>query len=116
MLNTNGSTYFSSFELPIAVPATTARTMPTITYAIAVAQPKMLASRINEAKSTNGEEIKKENVTPNGNPALVKPMNSGIDEHEQNGVTVPSSAPRMLAVIPLNLPNIFFVRSGGKKL
>ena len=37
-------------------------------------------------KSTIGEEIKKEKVTPNGNPALVKPINNGIEEHEQNGL------------------------------
>ena len=40
------------------VPAVTARTTPTTTYAMAVAQPKMLASRINEARSTRGEEIR----------------------------------------------------------
>lgn len=47
-----------------------------------------------------GEEIKKENVTPSGNPALVKPINSGMEEQEQNGVTVPSSAEIILAPIP----------------
>lgn len=67
-----------------------------------------------DARSTRGEEIKNEKVTPNGNPAFVKPMNNGIDEQEQNGVTVPRNAPNILALIPLNLPNIFFVRSGGK--
>jgi hypothetical protein len=39
-----------------------------------------------------GDEIKKEKVTPRGNPALVNPINSGMDEQEQNGVTVPRSA------------------------
>ncbi len=39
-----------------------------------------------------GDEIKKENVTPSGNPALVKPINSGIEEQEQNGVTAPNNA------------------------
>ena len=62
------------------------------------------------------KDIKNENVTPIGSPALVKPMNSGIEEQEQNGVTVPRSAPSILAVIPSNLPNIFLVLSGGKKL
>ena len=46
------------------------------------------------------EEIKNENVTPSGSPALVKPMNSGMDEQEQNGVTVPSNAPMIFAPIP----------------
>ena len=45
-------------------------------------------------------EIKKLNVTPNGNPALVNPMNSGMDEQEQNGVTVPNNAAMMFAPIP----------------
>ena len=60
-----------------------------------------------------GEEIRKEKVTPRGRPALVKPMNSGIDEQEQKGVTVPSSAAMQLAASPRNLPRIFLVRSGG---
>ena len=47
-----------------------------------------------------GEEIRNENVAPRGRPALVKPMNRGIDEHEQKGVTVPSKAARMFARIP----------------
>ena len=41
-----------------------------------------------------------ENVTPRGSPALVKPINSGIDEQEQNGVTVPSRAAIIFAPIP----------------
>ena len=61
-----------------------------------------------------GEEIRKENVTPRGRPALVKPMNSGMDEQEQKGVTVPSSAAMQLAQRPWKRPRIFFVRSGGK--
>ena len=51
-----------------------------------------------EAKSTRGDDIKKENVTPIGKPALVKPINIGIEEQEQNGVTVPSNALSILAV------------------
>ena len=47
-----------------------------------------------------GEEIKKEKVTPKGSPALVKPINSGIEEQEQNGVTVPSKAEMIFARIP----------------
>ncbi len=58
--------------------------------------------------------MRNENVTPTGKPALVNPMNNGIDEQEQNGVTVPNSADKKLAVMPLNLPNIFLVLSGGK--
>ena len=76
----------------------------------------MLASSITEAKSTRGEDIKNENVTPIGKPALVKPINNGMEEHEQNGVIVPSKAPNIFAEIPLYPPNIFLVLSGGKKL
>jgi hypothetical protein len=44
----------------------------------------------------------------------VKPMNSGMDEQEQNGVTVPSSAAMQLAQRPRKRPRIFLLRSGGK--
>ena len=60
----------------------------------------MLINKTRLPKSTIGDEIKKENVTPKGSPALVKPMNSGIEEQEQKGVTVPSRAEMMFAQIP----------------
>ncbi len=84
---------------------------------MAIFQLKILASNSIEAKSTRGgDEIKNENVVPIGNPADVKPINKGIDEQEQNGVTVPNSAANVFAVIPLYFPpNIFLVLSGGKK-
>jgi len=83
---------------------------------MAVFSPNTLVNRTKEPRSTSGDEIRKENVTPRDSPALVKPMNSGIDEQLQNGVRVPSTAPNMLAVKPRNPPKIFLVRSGGKKL
>lgn len=86
--------------LPMMVPPITASKRPRTTYAIAIFQLKILASRSTEAKSTRGEEIKNENVTPSGSPAFVKPINIGMEEQEQNGVTVPSNAPKILAVIP----------------
>ena len=43
--------------------------------------------------------MRKENVTPIGKPALVNPMNKGMDEQEQKGVTVPSKA--------ANVPPVF---------
>ncbi len=61
-----------------------------------------------------GEEIRKEKVTPTGNPADVKPINSGMEEQEQNGVTVPRSAAMQSAPIPWKRPIIFLLRSGGK--
>ena len=47
-----------------------------------------------------GEEIRKEKVTPRGSPALVKPINRGMEEQEQKGVTVPSSAAIVFAHSP----------------
>lgn len=75
----------------------------------------MLANKITEARSTKGEDIRKENVTPIGRPAFVKPIKMGIDEHEQKGVTVPRRAPIMLAKGPFTLLKIARVRSGAKK-
>lgn len=60
----------------------------------------MLVRSTRLPRSTIGEKIRKEKVTPSGSPALVNPINSGMDEQEQNGVTVPSSAPIMFAPIP----------------
>lgn len=62
--------------------------------------PKILISKTRLPKSTIGDEIKNEKVTPRGNLALVNPINSGIDEHEQKGVTVPSKAEMIFAFIP----------------
>ena len=74
----------------------------------------MLISSTRLPKSTMGEEIRKEKVTPRGRPALVKPINSGMEEQEQKGVTVPSRAAMQLAPMPWKRPRIFLVRSGGK--
>lgn len=57
-----------------------------------VFQPKRAGKRINEASFTRGEAIKKAKVTPSGIPALKKPMNKGIEEQEQKGVTTPNKA------------------------
>ena len=70
--------------------------------------------RTIELNVPNEYVIKNENVIPSGSPALVNPINIGIEEQEQNGVTVPSNAEIVAPVIPLNLVNIFLVFSGGK--
>ena len=62
--------------------------------------PCMSFSRTSEPRSTIGEEIRKEKVTPSGRPALVKPINRGMEEQEQKGVTVPRSAEIIFAPIP----------------
>jgi len=63
-----------------------------------------------------GAAIRKEKVTPNGMPDSTKPRNSGIAEHEQNGVTMPS---RDAITFPVkrDLPSSAFrVLSAVKKL
>ena len=47
-----------------------------------------------------GNFIVKGKVTPSGKPDEVKPMNSGMEEQEQKGVTVPNSAAMQFAQIP----------------
>ena len=74
----------------------------------------MLLKSTIEPISTSGDEIKKENTTPSGSPALTNPIKSGIEEHEQNGVIVPKSADIIRAVMPLYLPITCLLLSGGK--
>ena len=92
----------------------TAITSPNRTYNTAIFIPKILIKSTKDPRSTIGDEIKKENVTPRGSPAPVKPMKSGIEEQEQKGVTVPRSAASILADSPLTWESIFLVLSGGK--
>ena len=81
---------------------------------MAIFVPKMLIRRIRLPRSTMGEEIRKENVTPSGSPAPVNPINKGMEEQEQKGVTVPSRAEIILAPIPWKRLSICLLRSGGK--
>jgi hypothetical protein len=81
---------------------------------MAILGPKKDIKINSDAKSTSGEDIRKEKVIPRGSPAEVKPINIGILEQLQNGVIVPSSAPRIFPFIPLIFPRSFFVLSGGK--
>ena len=50
---------------------------------------------------TSGEAIRNVRVIDSGMPAATKPMNSGIDEQLQNGVTTPSTTAR---ISPTNSP------------
>lgn len=63
-------------------------------------QLEMQAGRMTEARSTSGDEIRNEDVTASGNPALLTPMTSGIDEQEQKGVIVPKRAASVSAQRP----------------
>jgi hypothetical protein len=71
-----------------------------MTYARAILVPNTLIRRTNAPKSTKGEEIRKEKVTPTGKPAFVKPINKGMEEQLQKGVTVPSKALNIFALRP----------------
>lgn len=75
---------------------------------IATFQPNIDASNTVDAKSTNGDDIKKLNVTFIGSPAFTKLMNIGILEQLQNGVTVQSNAPNVAPFMPFNYL-IFFL-------
>src|SRR5699024_4917176 len=104
--------YFSNFSFPINIPPIIASKTPTTTYTIATFQPNIDAKSTVDAKSTNGDDIKKLNVTSIGSPAFTKLINIGILEQLQNGVTVPSNAPNVAPFMPFNLLNSLFVFSG----
>lgn len=77
----------------------------------------MLVIKIREPRSTRGDEIRKENVIPTGNPALVNPIKRGIEEQEQKGsYRSQKQQQKYLLINQRNLDKICFVRSGGKKL
>ena len=65
---------------------------------------------------TIGAEMRNENVTPSGTPAVTNPMNRGTAEQEQNGVTTPSSAASRLPADSRRPASIARVRSGVKKV
>lgn len=69
-------------------------------YEAQIDKKYILISSTRLPRSTIGEEMRNEKVTPSGKPALVNPINNGIDEQEQNGVTVPSKAAIIFAHIP----------------
>jgi len=52
----------------------------------------MAGKRYRDDSLTKGEATRKAKVTPSGIPAPTNPINRGIEEHEQKGVTTPSSA------------------------
>ena len=54
----------------------------------------MPSSIIAAISLISGELTKNATLTPNGTPAATKPINSGIDEHEQKGVTTPKNTAR----------------------
>ena len=96
---THGSTYRSIGRRPSVQPPAMATASPVARYRAAICQPNSPKSRMSATSLTIGAEMRNENVTPSGTPAVTKPMKSGTAEHEQNGVTMPSAAANTLATI-----------------
>ena len=67
------------------------RSIPLTTYIIVIFKPNVPKNMATATSLTNGEVMRKAKVTPSGMPPLTKPMNRGIDEHEQNGVIAPKN-------------------------
>jgi hypothetical protein len=85
-------------------------------YIRAILRPNIPNSITRATSLTMGEEIKNEKVTPKGTPASINPMNTGIAEQLQKGVTIPSRAATTLPRYWWRKLKIFRVFSGGKKL
>jgi hypothetical protein len=51
---------------------------------------------------------KNEKVTPRGKPADVKPINNGMDEQEQKGVTVPKQSSNGIRANSMKASQYFF--------
>lgn len=60
-----------------------------------MSRPKNDINNINDTKSTIGEDIKKEKVSPKGKPDDVKPIKIGMLKQLQKGAIVPSNAPNI---------------------
>src|SRR5450830_1225696 len=114
MSRTQSSKYDSIFKRPMIQPATIATLRPSPKYSSATFQPNMPNKRVSATSLTIGAEIRNENVTPSGTPAVTKPMNRGTAEQEQNGVTMPSSAASTLPSDSRLPVSILRVRSGVK--
>lgn len=76
---------------PSKNPPTVPRIIPLTTYINVIFHPKDPRNIATATSFTNGDVIKKENVTPNGMPPFTNPMNNGTEEHEQKGVIAPNS-------------------------
>ena len=95
-------------------PLKTAITSPESKYARAILYPNSLIKIASEARSAIGDIIRKLSVTPMLSPALQNPIKSGMLEHEQKGVKIPSKAPKILPQKPFMEPKISLVLCGGK--
>ena len=64
---------------------------------------------------TMGADTRKEKVTPSGTPASINPMKRGTAEQEQNGVTMPSRAARILPINTGSFSRTRFVLLFGRE-
>ena len=67
--------------------------MPTVTYSRVNFQPNSPHNRTTAISLTRGEVIRNARVTPKGIRAMMNPINRGMLEQEQKGVTAPNPAP-----------------------
>ena len=58
---------------------------------IVIFKPNVPKNIATATSFTSGEVIRNAKVTPRGIPPFTKPINNGIEEQEQNGVTAPNS-------------------------
>lgn len=65
--------------------------IPLKTYIPVIFHPNVPANIATATSFTRGEVIRNAKVTPNGIPPFTNPMNSGMDEQEQNGVMAPKT-------------------------
>src|SRR5271157_4868938 len=82
---TQSSRYRSILRRPMTNPVVRAMKRPEPMYRAATFQPNRPKSRTRATSLTMGAETRNEKVTPNGTPAVRKPINSGTAEHEQKG-------------------------------
>src|SRR3989339_757783 len=82
----------------------------------AILQPNMPKSIIIATSFIIGEDTRKENVAPNGTPALRKPKNNGIALQVQNGVAIPKSAAKIFPKYLFFLAKIFLIFSGARNV
>lgn len=71
----------------------TAKTKVNKVYKTVALRPKKAAIKVMTAGFKTGEVSKKETAPANGARLFISPTNTGIVEHEQNGVTNPIQAP-----------------------
>ena len=95
-------------------PAAMAIRRPVDAYRSAVFHPKRPKRSTSATSLIIGAAIRKEKVTPSGMPLSMNPMNSGIAEQEQKGVTMPSVLAMMLPRKSGFPSSAFLVFSGEK--